>query len=494
MRSVQEVWTGSGSAYDRDGLGYGIAHIGVGNFVRAHLAVFLDAALRAQPGDWMLHGIGLREADLGLQTAMNHQANLYSLTERSGAHDTFKVIGSIKNFTYAPAHPQRALQLLASDAIKIISLTVTEKGYTYDAAGNLDVADPLVQADLREGIPQTAIGWLFWVAQQRQSRGGQPVTLLSCDNLPGNGDTLRRLLLQFAELKDRRVADWLRDNTSCPNSMVDRITPSVTQQTRDFVRDTFGVEDACPVVSEAYLQWVVEDRFINRRPAWEAATVPVHLGAGTETVGVQLTADVEPYEKLKMRLLNGSHSALAYTAYLMGFRVVDEALGDLLVRSFVRRYMDEISPTLPDVPGVDIPAYKATLIERFSNKAIRDQVARLAEDGSKKVHNFIVPPLEEALAAGGSVHYIAFALAGWFRYLRGVDEQGQPIAIVDPLAAELTERARQSPHDPTPLLAVAPVFGPRLAANMSLVSAVKDCLDAIERLGIRQAMYRLITP
>ncbi|MCW5851563.1 MAG: mannitol dehydrogenase family protein [Anaerolineae bacterium] len=494
MALVQEAWGLSQPTYDRSTLGCGIAHIGVGNFVRAHLAVFLDAALREQPGDWMMHGLGLREADLGLMAAMNGQDNLYSLTERAGAHDTFKVIGAIKDFTFAPADPESALQLLASDAIRIISLTVTEKGYTYDAAGDLDLADPLVQADLRENVPRTAIGWLFEVARERLLNRGQPVTLLSCDNVPGNGDTLRRLLLQFAELKDRAVAVWIRDNTSCPNSMVDRITPSVTLATRDFVRTTFGVEDACPVVSEAYLQWVVEDRFINGRPAWEAAAVPIRLGARAEAVRVQWAANVEPYEKLKMRLLNGSHSALAYTAYLMGFRVVDEAMGDPLVRGFVQRYMDEIIPTLPDVPGVDIPTYKATLIERFSNTAIRDQVQRLAEDGSKKAHNFIVPPLEEALAAGGSVQHIAFALAAWFRYLRGVDEQGQPIAIVDPLATELTERVRQSPHDPTPLLAVEPVFGPHLVANSRLVSTVKDCLDKIERWGVRQAMGRLVSP
>ena len=491
MNSLQQAWAQAGPRYDRSKRGCGIAHLGVGNFVRAHLAVFLDAALAAQPGDWMMHGVGLREADLGLLAAMNRQDCLYSLTERSGVHDTFKVVGSVKGFTYAPADPRRTLELLASDAVRIISLTVTEKGYTYDAAGDLDLADPLVQADLREGVPQTAVGWLFAVARQRQAQRGRPLTLLSCDNVPGNGDTLRRVLLQFAELKDRSVAAWLRDNTSCPNSMVDRITPGVTPATRDFVRTAFGVEDACPVVSEAFLQWVVEDRFANGRPAWEAVTAPVQLGSRAEAVRVQLTANVEPYEKLKMRLLNGSHSALAYTASLMGFRVVDEAVNDPLVRGFVRDYMAEVAPTLPAVPGVDIPTYQATLVERFSNPAIRDQVARLAEDGSKKVHNFIVPPLEEALAAGLPVQRMAFALAAWFRYLRGVDEHGRVIDIVDPLAAELTERARQRPHDPAALLAVAPVFGPRLAADDRLVAAVKEFLDAIDQVGTRAACARL---
>lgn len=490
MRSVHDAWNLSGPAYDRSRLGCGIAHIGVGNFVRAHVAVFLDAYLRAHPSDWMIHGIGMRESDIGLVEAMNRQGNRYTLTERSGSHDMVKVIGSIKDFSYVPANPQRVIQLLASDTIKIVSLTITEKGYYYDSAGDLDEAHPDIQADLQGAIPRTALGLLFRAAKERQANKGLPITFLSCDNLPSNGDLLRRLLLQFAELKERAVTDWIRDNTSCPNSMVDRITPTVTSETRDFVRQKFGIDDECPVVSEAYLQWVLEDRFINGRPQLETVTVPIQLESQAVGVKVQFTDHVELYEKLKMRLLNGAHSALAYGAYLMGFRFVDEAMRDPTVRRFVQGYMDEITPTIPDVPGVDITAYKATLIERFSNAAIRDQVQRLAEDGSKKIHNFIVPPLEHQLASGGSIHYIACALAAWFRYLGGVDETGQPIEIADPMRAVLIKRARLHPHDPTALLAVSEVFGEHIAANDRVVVAVKECLDAIESVGTRQAWER----
>ncbi len=491
MKQVHDAWNSSGPLYDRPSLGCGIAHIGVGNFVRAHLAVFLNEYLHTHPEHWMMHGIGLREADIGLVEAMNHQDNLYTLTERSGSHATFKAIGSIKEFSYVPANPQRVIQLLASEAIKIISLTITEKGYYYDAAGNLDTAHPDIQADLQSTIPRTAFGLLFSAAKERKANNGLPITLLSCDNLPSNGDKLRHLLLQFAELREPAVAGWIRDNTACPNSMVDRITPTVTPATRDFVRTTFGVDDQCPVVSEAYLQWVLEDTFINGRPQLEAVTVPVQMEAQSVGVKVQFTDSVEPYEKLKMRLLNGSHSALAYVSYLMGFRFVDEAMRDPAVRSFVQRYMDEVSPTLPAVPGVDISAYKTMLIERFSNAAIRDQVQRLAEDGSKKILNFVVPPLEELLSSGGSIDYIAFALAAWFRYLRGIDEAGQPIEVVDPMSADLTRRARLDPHDPMQLLTVEEVFGTRIPANPRVVSAVKDRLDAIDRLGTRQARARL---
>ena len=492
MKSVNDAWNLSGPAYDRSKLGCGIAHIGVGNFVRSHLAVFLDHYLRAHPQDWMMYGIGLREADISLAEAMHHQDNLYTLTERSGSRARCNVIGSIKEFAYAPSNPQQVIQRLASPAIKIVSLTITEKGYYDDSAGNLDIAHPDIKADMEGTVPRTALGLLFRVAKERKVRNGLPITLLSCDNLPSNGDRLHHLLVQFAELKERAVADWIRDNTACPNGMVDRITPTVTHDTRDFVKNTFGIDDQCPVMSEAYLQWVLEDTFINGRPQFEMITVPIQLESQPMAVQVQFTNNVAPYEKLKMRLLNGSHSALAYVAYLMGFRFVDEAMGDSIVRGFVQRYMDEITPTIPNVPGVDVPAYKTTLIERFGNAAIHDQVQRLAEDGSKKIRNFVVPPLEEQLSTDRSMHAIAFALAAWFRYLRGVDEQGGPIDIVDPMRSVLMERARLRPHHPTHLLAVEEVFGEHIAANNRVVTAVKDCLDAIDSVGTRQACARFL--
>ena len=492
MKSVHDTWNESGPAYDRSQLGCGIAHIGVGNFVRSHLAVFLHEYLAKQPQNWMIYGVGLREADSGLAEAMNHQRNLYTLTERSGSHARCKIIGSIKEFAYAPANPQPVLHRLASAAIKIISLTITEKGYYDDAAGDLDAEHPDIKADLAGGTPRTALGLLFKVAQQRTLNNGSPITLLSCDNLPSNGDRLHHLLVQFADLKERAVADWIRVNTTCPNSMVDRITPTVTRETRDFVRNTFGIDDQCPVMSEAYVQWVLEDTFINGRPHFETIAVPVQLESQAVAVQVQFTANVAPYEKLKMRLLNGSHSALAYVSYLMGWRFVDEALHDFTVRNFVQRYMDEITPTLPALPGVDIPVYKATLIERFSNAAIHDQVQRLAEDGSKKIRNFMVPPLEEQLATGQSIHAIAFALAAWFRYLRGIDEQGAPIEIVDPMRTVLMQQARLHPPDPTQLLAVTDVFGEQIAVNNRVAAAVKDYLDLIDRVGMRQACTQFL--
>jgi mannitol 2-dehydrogenase len=442
----------------------------------------------------MMYGIGLRETDIGLAETMRRQHYLYTLTERAGTRSACKIIGSIKDFAYAPSQYQHVIHRLASDAIKIISLTVTEKGYYDGPTGDLDTEHPDIKADLEGDTPRTALGLLFGAAKERQLNNGAPITLLSCDNVPGNGERLRHLLLQFAELKDQAVAGWIRDNTACPNSMVDRITPSVTPATHDFVKNTFGIDDQCPVMSEAYLQWVLEDTFINGRPQWELISVPIQLESQSAAAQIQFTNNVAPYEKMKMRLLNGSHSALAYVSYLMGFRFVDEAMRDSVVRRFVQGYMNEITPTLPDVPGVDIPAYKATLIERFSNSAVCDQVQRLAEDGSKKIRNFIVPPLEEHIAAGGSIHYVAFALAAWFRYLRGVDEQGQAIVIVDPMSDVLMEHAQRQEHDPAALIAIKDIFGERIAASHTVVSAIKDHLDTINNVGVRQACVQLLEP
>ena len=467
--------------YDRGKLGCGIVHVGVGNFHRAHQALFFHEYLQAHPENWLVHGVGLLPTDIDLFQAMKYQDNLYTLTERSGTQDTLKVVGSIKSLSHAPSDPAGVLQLLASGDTRIVSLTITEKGYCYDSAGNLDTNHPTIQEDLREGAaPKSALGYLFAAAKQRMANNGAPFTIMSCDNLPGNGHMTRRLLLQFADLRDPAAGRWIADNVAFPNSMVDRITPAVTLSTLAFVRDTFGVDDNCPVVSESYLQWVLEDHFAAGRPQ-------------LDEVGVQFTGNVEPYEKMKVRLLNGSHSALAYPAYLMGFREVDVAMHDPILRAFVRRYMDEdITPTVPDVPGVDLPAYKGTLIERFSNPAISDQMQRLALDGSQKIRNAWVPPLEHQLSSGGSIRWLAFALAAWHRYLRGIDETGAPVEIVDPRRDALAAQARESPNDPGRLLSMREIFGDTIPASRELAAEVKRSLDAIQSMGTRRALGLLL--
>lgn len=463
--------------YNPQSLECGIVHMSVGGFHRSHQAVYLNNLLGLFPDNWMICGIGLLPGDKDHIEALNQQDNLYTVLERSANEDVARVVGSMKEALHAPSNPARVLEKMAQPEIKILSLTVTEKGYCYDKSGNLDQKNKNVQADLATpDKPVTALGYIVTALKMRKESNVAPFTVMSCDNLPGNGDLTRKLVLQFAQLIDKDLAQWISDEVCFPNAMVDRITPVTTQDTVDLVRDKFLIEDQWPVVCEDYIQWVLEDKFNNGRPP-------------LEEVGVQLVEDVEPYEKMKVRLLNGSHSALSYLSYLMGYREVDAAMADPLMSKFVRLYMDEdITPCVPDVPGVDLDAYKDKLIERFSNPAISDQVQRLAEDGSQKIPNAILPCIAYQLEHGGSIKYAALALAGWFRYLGGVDEDLQAIEIKDPLADKLTSRIKVDPRSPTHILGLAEVFGTELPINPAFVKEVKAAMDSLHEKGARKTL------
>lgn len=466
--------------YDRTNAQCGIAHMSVGGFHRSHQALFTDRLLAQSGGNWLIHGVGNLDADITLVENMNKQENLYSLTERSQSENTLRVIGSIKEFTHAPSDKQKVIDVLAADNIKIISLTITEKGYCYDSEKNLDLQHPMIAHD-RENPdePISAIGFVYAAAKKRKENSGQPFTLMSCDNLPGNGKIASRIILQYARSLDGEVANWIEKNVSFPNGMVDRITPAPSQDTVDFVKNEFGLDDPCALASEDFLQWIIEDDFINGRPAYE-------------TVGVQFVKDVEPYEKCKVRLLNGSHSALSYLSYLMGYREVDAAMADPLICDFVRRYMDEnVTPCVPEVPGVDVEEYKSILIQRFSNPAISDKIQRLAMDGSEKIPNAIVPPIAYQLQQNESLDYLAFALAAWYRYLRAVDESGDPIEITDPMSQRLISIAQAQPLDPTEFLSIKEIFG-EVAGNSHLVGLVTVALGQIESLGTKDALTKLL--
>ncbi len=467
--------------YDRVKLKCGIAHMSVGGFHRSHQALYIDRYLQTHSQDWMIYGIGNLDSDIALVNILNAQDNLYSLTERSRTTDTLRVIGSIKEFVHAPTNQAKVIDVLASDDIKIISLTITEKGYCYDIEKNLDLDHPMIKADIAHPEePVSAIGFVYAAARRRMKSGGQPFTLMSCDNLPGNGRIASRIITQFAQACDPEVAQWIQTNVSFPNGMVDRITPAPSDETTRFVRDTFGIEDHGALASEDFLQWIIEDNFINGRPA-------------LEEVGVQFVNDVEPYEKCKVRLLNGSHSALSYLSYLMGYREVDAAMNDSLINEFVRRYMDEdITPCIPEVPGVDVEAYKKILVERFSNPAISDKIQRLAMDGSEKIPNALVPPIEYQLSRRESTKFLAFAVAAWYRYLRGVDEQGNTIDITDPMSQDLIMQATAHPMDPEGFIGIKEIFGESLSTNPVFIEEVTSALEAIESMGTKDALTKLL--
>lgn len=463
--------------YDRKSLKCGIAHMSIGGFHRSHQAMYIDDLMNTAPGDWLIAGIGLMSQDKEHCDSLKAQDGLYTVLERTKEKDSARVVGSIKTILHAPTEQQAVIDTLTNPDIKILSLTITEKGYMYDETGELNANHPAVQEDLKNPqTPKTALGYMALALKLRKERGIDPFTIMSCDNLPGNGHLTKKILLSYIALQDKELRDWVDANVAFPSAMVDRITPVTTGAVVERLEQGFGIADKWPVVCEDFRQWVLEDHFgKSGRPA-------------LEKVGVQLVDDVEPYEKMKVRLLNGSHSALSYVSYLMGYREVDVAMADPLISKFVRLYMDkDITPSVPNVPGIDLTDYKDTLIRRFSNPGIRDQVQRLAEDGSQKIPNAIIPCIRYQLKNGGSYKFAALAIAGWYRYLDGVDETMEAIAIKDPKAETMTAIAKIDNKNPERFLGIESIFG-GLDKEAPFVEEVKKALTMICEKGTKATL------
>jgi fructuronate reductase/mannitol 2-dehydrogenase len=440
--------------YDRSALTPAVVHIGVGGFHRAHQAVYLDElAERGLSTDWGVVGVSLRSRDM--KDALDPQDGLYTVVERAEDVDEARVVGSILKVLHAPEDPEAVLDALADPRTRIVTLTITGEGYDVD------------DADAR-----TAPGYLVEALDRRRRAGTPPFTVLSCDNVPANGDTARGALVAFAGRRDHELAAWIEAEVAFPNTMVDRITPATTDEINDLVAREYGVEDRWPVVTEPYTQWVVEDRFCNGRPP-------------LEEVGVQFVDEVEPYELLKKRLLNGSHSALGYVGYLLGHRESAEAMADPLVHGYLACLMGhEIAPLLPEVPGVDLDDYRATLLERFANPRVADKLERLCGRGSTKVPAYLLPSIVEARHAGRPHELLTLAVAAWVRYLRGTDLTGADIPIKDARLDELQPLAVEGGDDPEPLMSESQMFG-WLADDPMLVQSVARVLEALDRDGLR---------
>ena len=390
-------------AYDRAALAEkpSIVHLGVGGFHRSHMALYTCDALSSQgtDGGWAICGVGLMPGDALMRDALTSQDCMYTVLSRGQNTNEARVCGSIVKYLLAPDDPEAVLAQMSAETTKIVSLTITEKGYCAKDLGAmlLDESHPFVVHDqATPATPQSGLGYVVASLARRRAAGLPPFTVLSCDNLQGNGTTARTLTLAMAKLmapslgaSGEGLVAFIESSVHFPNTMVDRITPATTDEVRAAVAD-FGVEDTWPVAAEDYIQWVIEDEFPLGRPAWEKAA-PI----GAESAAL-LVADVVPYELMKLRLLNGGHSALAYTSYLLGHRTTDAAMADDDVSTFVKAYMAEVHPRVAAVPGVDLVAYQARLIERFSNPAIGDQIQRLCEDGSQKmeVPHHPLAPLE----------------------------------------------------------------------------------------------------
>jgi mannitol 2-dehydrogenase len=468
--------------YDRGRVRTGIVHIGVGGFHRSHEAMYIDRLLeRGEAEEWGICGVGVLPSDRRMAEVMAAQDHLYTLVVKH-ADGTLeaRVVGSIVEYLLAPDDPEAVVEKMAAESTRIVSLTVTEGGYNFSpVTGEFDAADPDVVADLQPGAaPRTTFGLITEALVRRRQRGLPPFTVVSCDNIQGNGDVARRSFTAFARLRDQELGEWVDREVLFPNSMVDRITPATTDDDREEVRQRFGVDDGWPVVCEPFTQWVLEDEFSLGRPPLEDA-------------GVQVVEDVEPYELMKLRLLNAGHQALAYLGYLAGYRLVHEAAQDPLFQRFLLGYMEEeATPTLRPVPGIDLAEYRKSLIERFSNPAIRDTLARLAFDGSERITKWLLPAVRENLAAGGEVRRSAAIIAGWARYCEGVDEEGRPIEVVDRRRDELTARALRQREDPLAFLADRELLGD-LVEDERFTSHYRAALDSLHERGARATLESL---
>ena len=472
-----------GPAYDRDLVTPGVVHFGVGGFHRAHQAMYHDRLMNEGTAlDWGICGVGVMPTDELMKQVLDAQDGLYTLVLKhsDGTYEP-RVIGSIVEYLFAPDDPEAVIEKMAAESTRIVSLTITEGGYNVsDITGEFDAANPGVVADLAPGaVPRTAFGLITEALRRRRMRGLRPFTVMSCDNLQDNGYLSKRVFTAFARLRDPELGDWVEREACFPNSMVDRITPVTTDADRAEIRERFGIEDRWPVVCEPYTQWVLQDAFTAGRPPYEQA-------------GVQVVDRVEPYELMKLRLLNGSHQALAYFAYLTGYRLVHEAAQDPLFQAFLLGYMDkEATPTLAPVPGVDLEGYKYTLLERFSNPQVRDTIARLCAESSDRIPKWLLPVVRKQLANGGEIRRSAAVVASWARYAEGIDEAGQPIEVVDRLRDSLMRAARRQREDPDAFIANRHVFGD-LVDKKPFVTAYRSALASLHQRGARATLESLV--
>jgi mannitol 2-dehydrogenase len=468
--------------YDRAKVTAGIVHFGVGGFHRSHMAVAIDDLMnQGKALDWGICGVGLMEFDRKMKDALQQQDCLYTLTlKHPDGRREARVIGSIVEYLFAPDDVEAVLEKMADPRTKIVSLTITEGGYNFDrVTGEFDQTNPVVAADLSAGAsPKTAFGFITEALRRRRDRGLKPFTVLSCDNIQGNGDIAKKMFLSFAELKDPTLAAWMDENVNFPNSMVDRITPVTSPADISEAEAKLGLHDAWPVVAEPFFQWVIEDHFTLGRP-------------NLNEVGVQFVEDVEPYELMKLRLLNASHQGLTYFGYLSGYRFAHEAVGDPAISSFLLKYMDnEATPTLRPVPGIDLDAYKHMLIERFSNPEVRDTLARLCAESSDRIPKWLVPVIREQLSRGGEVTRSAAIVASWARYAEGIDEEGNEILVVDPLKDQLIPIAQSQRKNPLAFIQNENLFGD-LANNEAFTKPYLSALRSMFENGAHKTVQSL---
>ena len=465
-------------SYDCARVTSGIVHLGIGAFHRAHQAVVIDDLLASGATDWGIIGASLRSADT--YDALAPQDCLYTVAVRSGAGTEHRIIGSVLQTEVAKNNPAQLIARMADPATRIVSLTITEKGYCHTPqTGELDSSHPDIVHDLAHpDAPRSAPGFIVAALARRRAANTAPFTVLSCDNLSANGHTVKRILTQFASLRSPELGKWIAEHAACPSTMVDRIVPETTDADRAAVAAELGMTDAWPVITEPFTQWIVEDTFSAGRPDFARA-------------GVQLVADVTPFEHMKLRLLNASHSALAYLGYLAGYETIAETMTDDRFAAFARGVMADAAVTLSMPEGTDLAAYSASLLKRFANPALRHRTWQIAMDGSQKLPQRLLGTMQDRLRQGLPIDTHALAVAGWLRYVTAIDEKGQAIDVRDPIARELADiaKAAGSVADrlAPALLDVRSIFG-EFGNDPRLRSAVTRALGRLFDLGARQAV------
>jgi mannitol 2-dehydrogenase len=460
--------------YDRSALVPAVVHISVGGFHRAHQLVYFDDLAEGGCTEWGVVGVGLHSCTL--RDALAPQDYLFTVVERDGDGQRARVVGSLIGYHFAPDSPEAVLDRLTDERTRLVTMTVTGTAYRlHPCTGEFDPDEEMLGDLADPASPSSVFGFIVEALDRRRRAGRPPFTVLSCDNMPSNGQAARAAVVGLARLRDEVLARWIADHVSFPSSMVDRITPATGQQERDVVASLFGVYDRWPVITEPFSQWIVEDDFCDGRPP-------------LEDVGVRFVPDVARYELMKTRLLNASHSALGYLGSLAGHERTDEVMADDVLREYVVRLMDdEIAPLLPCPAGIDLDQYKRSLVQRFANPAIGDRLERLCRRGSTKMPHYLLPSLHTALQQGRPVRLLTLAVAGWVRHLTGEDLAGRPIDVDDPRAGELCRLARAGGTDPRPLLAVRSVFGD-LADHPGFVDLLGTALRRLERDGVHATL------
>lgn len=468
--------------YDRSQVKAGIVHVGIGGFHRSHEAFYTDQLLHKAGNEaWGICGVALLDFDKKIYDTLIDQDGLYTLVvkELDGTL-TKTIIGSIVECLFAPENPTAVIEKMADEATKIITLTITEGGYNYNEATKaFDFNNPDIQFDLANPeSPKTIFGYLTHALKLRKERNLKGLAIQSCDNIQGNGHLAEKMLLSYIEMAEPELVEWIKTNVSFPNSMVDRITPATTQIEIDELVESSGIDDAWPVICEPFKQWVIEDHFVAGRPAWE-------------TVGAQFVPDVAPFEKMKLSLLNAGHTVLGVLGALIGYDTIDESVNNKNIRTFLSNFMNtEVSPVLGNLDGINLDAYKKSLLERFGNVYIKDQIERICSESSAKFPNFILPTINTQLQDKSMVKHAAFVVAAWAIYSIGLDEKGNHMSIKDALKVTLQEMALKSQENPEVFLEIESVFGQLKESNV-FVAAYCEAYQNIVKYGVEKCVINL---